>query len=80
VNFKRHFGMLLVCGLLARLAIAAETDGEGTSQATPVAPKRKVVAVPLSTLDSYVGRYELAPEGTLTLFCVARTNQQRIDA
>jgi enterochelin esterase-like enzyme len=73
MNLNRRLGTLLLCVLLAPLVRA---DGPAGAEATATAlakPKREIVDVPVSTLDSYVGRYELKPSehlggGIVTLF------------
>lgn len=68
MNLKRRFGIFLLCVLLAPLARADEPAAAEAPPTAPPPPKRQVVEVSPSTLDTYVGRYELAPEGPLTLF------------
>ena len=73
MNLKRRLDILLLCVLLAPLARADEPAAAEAPPTAPPPPKRQVVEVPLSTLDSYVGRYKLPPDSdagdvTLALF------------
>ena len=73
MKFKRRLGIFSLCVLLAPLARADEPAAAEAPPTAPAKPKPQVVEVPLSTLDSYVGRYKLKPDahpggGTLTLF------------
>ena len=56
--------LLLFCVLLTPIVKAGGSADEGT----PSEPKRKVVEVPVKTLDSYVGQYEFAPNDILTFY------------
>lgn len=73
MNFKRGRDIRLLCLLSAALARADEPAAAPASATAPPPPKRQVVEVPISTLDSYVGRYKLPPDSgagdvTLALF------------
>src|SRR5262245_906796 len=62
MKLRNCLNTVLLCVLLPPLARA---DEPAAAQAPPTAaapPKRQVVEVPLSTLDSYVGRYKLPPD------------------
>src|SRR5262245_55681831 len=61
IDLKRRLDILILYVLLAPLAKAGEPAAAEASATTPAKPKRQVVEVPLSTLDSYVSRYDLKP-------------------
>src|SRR5262245_62064035 len=73
MNLKRRLGIVFLCVLLPSVARADEPAAAQAPPTAPPPPKRQVVEVPLSTLDSYVGRYKLPPDSeagdvTLALF------------
>src|SRR6478672_11371183 len=73
MNIKRRLDVLLLCVLLSPLATADQPAAAEAPSTTPAKSTWQVVDVPLSTLDSYVGRYKLKPDDhpsgdRLTLF------------